>query len=62
MLIWLLRFIRGTLSFRVEGKYIERFLNLAARARIPIWAGEREHHTFHGRTLLTNEEALMQIA
>ena len=62
MLIWLLRFIRGTLIFRVEGKYIERFLNLAARAKIPVWSVQREDYTFQGTTLLANEEALKQIA
>ena len=58
MLIELLRFVRGTLEFRVEGKYLERFLNLSARARIPIWDGQREEHSFCGKTLQSNEEAL----
>lgn len=62
MLIELLRFVRGTLEFRVEGKYLERFLNLSARARIPIWDGQREEHSFCGKTLQSNEEALKRIA
>ena len=62
MLIELLRFVRGTLEFRVEGKYLERFLNLSARARIPFWDGQREEHSFCGKTLQANEEALKRIA
>lgn len=62
MLIRFLRFFRGTLEFQVSGKYLERFLNLAARARIPIWDGKREEQTFCGKTLLENEEQLRQIA
>lgn len=62
MLIRFLRFFRGTLEFQVSGKYLERFLNLTARAQIPIWDGKREEQTFYGKTLLENEEQLRQIA
>lgn len=62
MLIHLLRFFRGTLSFQVKGKYVERFLNLSARARIPIWNGKREEQSFCGETLLSKEEMLRKLA
>ena len=31
-LLW----VRGTVSFRVEGKFAERFLNLLSRSGIPV--------------------------
>lgn len=62
MLIRLLRFWRGTLEFQVSGKYLERFLNLAARAKIPIWDGCRADKTFRGKTLSSHEEELKSIA
>ena len=32
-----LRWVRGTVSFRVEGKFAERFLNLLSRSGIPVF-------------------------
>ncbi|MBP1581684.1 MAG: sporulation protein YqfD, partial [Oscillospiraceae bacterium] len=62
MLIRFLRFWRGTMEFQISGKYLERFLNLAARARIPIWDGRREEQVFYGKTLVSNGPQLRQIA
>ena len=62
MLVQLLRFFRGTLEFQVDGKYLERFLNLAARSRIPIWDGKRESQSFSGKTLIRNEQQLKEIS
>lgn len=62
MLLALLRFVRGTVEFQVTGKYVERFLNLAARARIPIWDGQREADSFRGCTLLSRQKELMELA
>ena len=63
--MWLIRFLRfwrGTIEFQIEGKYLERFLNLAARARIPIWDGKREDTVFTGKTLIRKEAQLREIA
>lgn len=62
MLIRFLRFWRGTMEFQISGKYLERFLNLAARARIPIWDGRREEQVFYGKTLVSNGPQLRKIA
>ena len=40
-LLWLLRFLRGTVRFRAAGGFPERLLNLAARAKLPLWDIER---------------------
>ena len=37
MLLSIIRFFKGTVSFRVTGKSPERFLNLAAQRGIPLW-------------------------
>lgn len=50
-LIYLVRWIRGTVIFRIQGQFMERFLNLAARGRIPIWDSYREEDGFYGCTL-----------
>lgn len=62
MLIRFLRFWRGTISFQVTGRFLERFLNLAARAKIPIWDGVRQEQCFSGKTLAEKEEELHGIA
>lgn len=62
MLIKLLRFFRGSLEFELNGKYIERFLNLAARAKIPIWDSKIEKEQFKGKSLLSKREDLIKIA
>jgi len=62
VLIRFLRFWRGTISFRVEGRFLERFLNLAARAKIPIWDGIRKEQCFCGKTLAERESELRAIA
>ncbi len=62
MLIRFLRFWRGTICFQVEGRFLERFLNLAARAKIPIWDGVRQDQCFCGKTLADKEAELRAIA
>ena len=42
------RYLRGYVHFEAEGRFLERFLNLAARARIPIWDVRRFGERFTG--------------
>ncbi len=62
MLIRFLRFWRGTIRFRVSGRYLERFLNLCARAHIPLWDGQRDDKSYEGCSLRTQEKQLRAIA
>lgn len=48
MLLGLLRFIRGYVSFTVSGKYPERFLNITSRNRIRLWNVQRKGDGFDG--------------
>ena len=51
MLLRLLRFFRGWVSFTVSGKYPERFLNITARKNIRLWDVQRKDKTV--RTTIT---------
>ncbi len=62
MLIRFLRFWRGTIRFRVKGRYLERFLNLCARAHIPLWDGQRDDQSYEGCSLRSQEKQLRAIA
>ena len=46
MLLRLLRFFRGWVSFTVSGKYPERFLNITARKNIRLWDVQRKDGGF----------------
>lgn len=50
-LLELMRYIRGYVKFSAKGVFIERFLNLAARDRVPIWDGRKRGDQFTGKTV-----------
>lgn len=50
-LLKFIRYLRGYVKFRVQGTFIERFLNLAARDRIPIWDGVKRGDIYTGKTI-----------
>jgi len=41
----ILRIIRGYVRFSAKGVFVERFLNLAARAHIPLWGTKKKGET-----------------
>lgn len=47
-LLTLIRYLRGYVWFEARGGFVERFLNLAARARIPIWSGRKLGEVYTG--------------
>lgn len=49
-IIKLLRYIKGYVGFTATGAFIERFLNLAARRRIPVWGGSKRGERYSGYT------------
>lgn len=62
LLLNFLRFLRGYVLFEVDGSFIERFLNLAARARIPVWDARRAGGKFYGYTDASSYSKLRQQA
>jgi len=44
----LLRYLQGTVRFRAQGVFVERFLNLLARDRIPVWDGRKRGDAYEG--------------
>jgi len=43
-----LRFLNGYVRFQAQGVFIERFLNLVARDRIPVWDGHKRDGIYTG--------------
>ncbi len=41
MLLAAIRFFRGTVRFRIQGGFPERFINLCAHGGVPLWDGRR---------------------
>lgn len=46
----------------VQGAFVERFLNLAARSRIPVWDGRKRGDSFTGKTIAGQYKRLRQHA
>lgn len=61
-LIRWIRFWKGTVEFQISGKFLERFLNLAAWAGIPIWNGKRCGDVFTGTTLAKRYQDFRPLA
>lgn len=57
-----IRYLRGYVMFTVSGAFVERFLNLAARERIPIWDGHKRGDSFTGKTLASEYRKLRKHA
>ena len=45
-----IRYLHGYVKFKAQGAFIERFLNLAARDRIPVWNGKKLGGVYTGHT------------
>lgn len=61
-LLKLLRYLRGYVKFSATGAFVERFLNLAARDRIPIWDGRKRGDSFTGNTIASEYRKLRRHA
>ncbi len=59
--VQLIRYIKGYVEFTVEGKFLERFLNLVSRKNIPIWNTSKKANTFHGCTLVRHYKKIRPI-
>lgn len=62
LLIHLLRFIKGIVSFRLTGGFIERFLNLCMRAGIPVFDTVRSEEGVTARTTARSYRSMRPIA
>lgn len=62
ILVGMLRFLRGAVEFRIEGGYPERFINLCAQKRIPVWNGRRQGHSYTAVTTLSGSRMLAELA
>lgn len=58
----LLRWVRGTVSFRVEGKFAERFLNLISRSGIPVFQTRYTREGFVAQTTVKKYFAIRPFA
>ncbi len=57
-----LRWVRGTVSFRVEGKFAERFLNLLSRSGIPVFQTRYTKEGFVAQTTVKKYFAIRPFA
>jgi len=57
-----LRYIGGSVRFSVTGSFAERFINLAARERIPLWDCKRLDGKFYAVTSAKSYHGLRRIA
>lgn len=58
----ILQMLLGSVEFSVEGGSPEKFLNLAARAGVPMWNLRRVNGAIRGRTLRANFKRLSPLA
>ena len=62
MLKKMIRFARGTLHFRIQGSYPERFINLCARGGVGLWASRREGDDLVACTALRHQKQVEYYA
>ena len=60
--IRLIRFARGTVQFTVRDGFLERFINLCAQNRVPVWEGRRDGSRYTARTTLKGIKRLPELA
>lgn len=58
LILRLLRYLRGYVVFRASGGFVERFLNLLARERVPVWDGKKSGGAFIGSTYASSYKKL----
>ena len=52
LLIRWIRFLRGTVTFQIEGEFAERFLNLISKNGIPVFQTRYRDGVFGQRTFV----------
>jgi similar to stage IV sporulation protein len=57
-IVKLMRYIRGYVIFVIRGVFVERFLNLCARAGIPIWGLMPQGEQWEARTVASDYKKL----
>ena len=62
MLLPLLRLLRGSVLFEVQGGYPERFINLCGKCGVPLWNGRRLEGAFQARTTAAGAKRLPELA
>ncbi|MCL2579395.1 MAG: sporulation protein YqfD [Oscillospiraceae bacterium] len=62
ILLRLFRGLRGFVRFSATGVFVERFLNLVARQRIPIWEVRRREYTLTGCVSASDYPRLRPLA
>ena len=60
--ISIIRFFRGTVRFSIRDGFLERFINLCAQNRVPIWEGRREGTRYTACTTLSGSRRLPELA
>ncbi|MEE1320806.1 MAG: sporulation protein YqfD [Acutalibacteraceae bacterium] len=60
--IYILRYIRGYVEFEAQGGFCERFINLCAVNRIPIWNVEIKKSNIKASVLITNFIKLRNVS
>lgn len=60
--ISIIRFFRGTVRFSIRDGFLERFINLCAQNRVPVWEGRREGNRYTACTTLTGSRRLPELA
>ena len=61
-LLRLIRYFRGSVRFKASGPFAERFVNLAARAGIPLWDFSRQGESFFATAYAAGYKKLRHIA
>ena len=60
--ISIIRFFRGTARFSIRDGFLERFINLCAQNRVPVWDGRREGNRYSACTTLAGSRRLPELA
>lgn len=60
--ISIIRFFRGTVRFSVRDGFLERFINLCAQNRVPVWDGRRQGSRYTACTTLAGSRRLPELA
>ena len=60
--ISIIRFFRGTVRFAIRDGFLERFINLCAQNRVPVWDGRREGNRYTACTTLSGSRRLPELA
>ena len=61
-IISIIRFFRGTVRFTVRDGFLERFINLCAQNRVPVWDGRRQGSRYTACTTLAGSRRLPELA